>query len=80
MCFVDLKKAFDNFDLWNILNILLESDVPNGIILLIIDIYSNYFSQIRIQSGLTNSEGSCREYHLANSFSILLRNPAVATL
>ena len=53
VCFVDLEKTFDFLDLWNILNILQENDVPNGIILLIKNIYSNNFNHIRMQSELT---------------------------
>ena len=29
ICFVNPKKAFDNFDLCDILNILLENNLPN---------------------------------------------------
>ena len=32
VCFVDLEKAFDNLELWDILNILMENNVPNEII------------------------------------------------
>ena len=47
ICYVDLEKVFDNLDLWDILNLLLE------IIFLIKDIYSNNFSHPRMQSELT---------------------------
>ena len=56
VCFVDLEKAVDNLDLWDILNISLENYVPNEIILLIKDIYSNNFSRIKIQNEPTEKK------------------------
>ena len=32
ICFVDLEKAFDNLELCDVLNMLVENNVPNGII------------------------------------------------
>jgi Reverse transcriptase (RNA-dependent DNA polymerase). len=72
ICFVDLEKAFDNLDLWDTFNILLENDVPNGIILLIKDIHSNNFSHIRIQSKLIEKDAITRGVSQEDSLSPLL--------
>jgi Reverse transcriptase (RNA-dependent DNA polymerase). len=58
--------------LWDILNILLENVVPNGITLLIKDIYSNNFSHIRIQNEQTEKVAITREVRQGGSLSLLL--------
>ena len=72
ICFIDLEKTFGNLDFLDILNILLESDVPTGIIRLIKDIYSNNFNQIRNQSELTEKVAITRGVREGDSLSPIL--------
>ena len=47
LCFIDLEKAFDRLELKDILNILEQYNIPNGLILLIQDIFSNNFNKVK---------------------------------
>lgn len=72
LCFIDLEKAFDSLQLNTILKILTKNNVPDGLIALILDIYSDNTVRIKVNDHLTNAIGVNKGVRQGDSLSPLL--------